>query len=444
MNSINRTKSLYFSFLDGIFASIMMGFTLNYVIPFALVLGANNVQIGILNALPQLFGSIIHLKAADIVEYTKSRLKVITLFVFLQSVSYLLILSLLFITSQQHILWFIALTTLSSIFSSIVGSVWLSLMSDTVEKDKYGEYFAWRGKVLGIINLFASFLAGFFLGIIENKFYGFIILFFLAGIARIISGYFISKMEDIPVAVTPDEKFSYVEFIRRFKESNFVKYVLFVSLFSFAVSIATPFFNVYMLKELGMSYYEYTVVTLSAAVSGLFLLPFWGRAADKIGNAKVVKVTGLLICFLPILWIFSKNLIYLILINIFGGYVWAGFNLAVVNFIFDAASQKVRTRCVSYFNFTNGMFIFLGTLLSGWLATHIPSLINSSKLLTLFFISGISRLIIVLYFRSKFYEVRNVEHIDSKEFLFTVLGVKPVMDFSKSVLYPLRKVLNHK
>ena len=73
---MNKSKSLYYSFLDGIFASIMMGFTVNYIVPFALILGAKNFQIGLLNALSQFFGSIVHLKVADIVEYTKSRLKI--------------------------------------------------------------------------------------------------------------------------------------------------------------------------------------------------------------------------------------------------------------------------------------------------------------------------------------------------------------------------------
>ncbi|MFN3550589.1 MAG: MFS transporter [Endomicrobiia bacterium] len=439
---MNKSKSLYYSFLDGIFASIMMGFTVNYVVAFALVLGAKNFQIGLLNALPQFFGSIVHLKVADIVEYTKSRLKIIIIFVFLHSISYLSILTLFLVSQQNSVYWFIFLTTVSSIFSSIVATVWLSLMSDIVDKNRYGEYFSWRGKVLGVINLVASFVAGFFLGIIKNKFYGFIILFFSAGICRIISGYFISKMEDVEIKFVSEKKFSYWQFIRRIKESNFVKYVLFVSLFNFAVNIAAPFFSVYMLKELEISYYEYTIITLSSAISGLIFLPFWGREADKIGNVKIIKITGFLICFVPILWLVSKNIFYLILINFFSGYLWAGFNLSVVNFIFDMASQEVRTRCLGYFNFTNGFFIFLGTIISGWLATHIPFVINGSKLLSLFLFSGILRLIFVLFFYNKFYEVRQVPLLDSKMFLFTILGVKPVLDFSKEMLYPINKKLN--
>ena len=438
----NKSKSLYYSFLDGIFASIMTGFTMNYVVPFGLVLGAKNFHVALLNALPQLFSSIAQLRTAEMVDKLKSRLKIITLFVFLHGISYLLIILLLFVSVEVRILWFIFLTTLSSVLTSIAAPAWWSLMSDTVDKDKYGEYFAWRGKILGFVSLVSSFIAGWFLGVIKDKFTGFVILFFSAGISRLISGYFISKMEDIETKISSEKAFSYIEFIKRAKESNFVKYVFFVSLFNFAVFISAPFFSVYMLRELKMTYLEYTIVTLSAALSGLLFLPFWGKTADKIGNVKVIKVTGLLICILPILWIFSKNFFYLILINGFAGYIWAGFNLSTVNFIFDVASQETRTRCVGYFNFTNGMFIFLGTMLSGWLATHLPALVNESKLLTLFLLSGILRTVIIFVFKDKFYEVKKVEYVETKDFLLTVLGVKPVLDFSKDLFYPLFHRLN--
>lgn len=442
MNSINKAKSLYFSFIDGFFASIMTGLTMNYIIPFGILLGAKNFQVGVLNALPQLLGSVVQLKTADIVEKTKSRLRIVTLFVYLHGLSFFLVLFLDFFPDKVN--WFIFVVTLSTALTSIAGPAWWSLMSDTVEKERYGEYFAWRGKVLGIVSLISSFVAGFFLGIVKNKFYGFLILFVVAGCMRLISGYFISRMEDIPLKISQKYIFSYLQFISRIKESNFVKYVMFVSLFNFAVAISSPFFSVYMLKELNMDYYQYTIVSLSSSISTLLFLPFWGKMSDRIGNVRVIKITGFLICFVPILWIFSSDLLYLILINGIAGYVWAGFNLATVNFIFDAANEEVRTRCVGYFGFTNGIFIFLGNLISGWLATHLPSLVRNSSLLTLFTVSGILRLICILVFRNKFYEVKPVENVDTKELLFTVLGIKPALDFSKDIFYPLYRKLNNK
>ncbi|MCX7956830.1 MAG: MFS transporter [Endomicrobia bacterium] len=432
---MDKNKSLYFSFIDGIFASIMTGFTMNYVIPFGLVLGAKNFQIGLLNALPQFFGSLIQLLTADFVEKLKSRLRIISIFVYFHGLSFFLVLLLLFNNFNKADL-FIFITTLSTVLTSVAGPAWWSLMSDTVDKEKYGEYFAWRGKVLGVVSLISSFIAGFFLGIMQDKFVAFVILFSLSGLMRIISGYFISKMEDIPFEINKEKRFNYIDFVKRYKESNLVKYVIFISLFNFAVAISSPFFSVYMLKDLRLSYYEYTVVTLSTSITTLLFLPFWGRMADKIGNVRIIKITGFFICFVPILWIFSENVFYLIFINAIAGYLWAAFNLSTVNFIFDAASQEVRTRCISYFGFTNGMFVFLGNLLSGWFATHLPSLVKGSKLLTLFLLSGILRLFFVILFKDKFKEVKSVEEIDRKQLLFIVLGIKPVLDFGKEIIYP--------
>ncbi|MCX7910221.1 MAG: MFS transporter, partial [Endomicrobia bacterium] len=183
MEYTTKSRSLYFSFIDGIFASVMTGLTTNYVLPFGVFLGAKNFQIGLLNALPQLLGSIVQLKTADIVEKIKSRLRIVTLFVYLHGVSFFLVLFLYFVPDKVS--WYIFVITLSTALTSVAGPAWWSLMSDTVDKEKYGEYFAWRGKVLGIISLIFSFIAGFFLSIIKDKFFGFIILFTFSGLMRI-------------------------------------------------------------------------------------------------------------------------------------------------------------------------------------------------------------------------------------------------------------------
>ncbi len=437
--SYKLKKSLRASFLDGIFASIMFGFTTNYVTPFALVLEAKKLQIGLLNSIPQLFGSIAQLKVGDMIEKIKSRVKIITQFAILQAICYVLIIFLLFLPNKVRFSYYLVMITLSTVFGTILSAPWASLMSDTVEKDKYGEYFSWRGKVLGVITLISNFVAGIFLYFVKNKFLGFVTIFFVSGICRFVSSLYLSKMVDIPIKIDKDKKFTYIDFIRRVKDSNFVKFVLFVSLINFATFIAAPFFSVYMLKDLKMSYYMYTVITTSSALTSLLFLPFWGRMADKYGNAKIVKVTGAFVGVLPILWLFSKNYVYLIIINTFAGHIWAGFNLCSVNFIFDAASSEVRTRCIGYFNFTNGMLIFLGTLLSGWFATHLPKLFFETNLLTLFLLSGILRFLVYILLYSKFKEVKKVEKVEEKDLLLTVLGIKPVLEFSEQLMYYIRK-----
>ncbi|OGS45466.1 MAG: hypothetical protein A2539_05015 [Elusimicrobia bacterium RIFOXYD2_FULL_34_15] len=430
---MSKESSLDASFKDGIFASLMLGFSTNYITPFAMLLGANNFYVGLLNSIPQIFGSAIQLKSTEIVNTIKSRVKAITLTVFLQASTLIMACLIFLLPKELHVGIFIFLIVLNAVFGSMAAPAWLSLISDTADKNKYGEYFAWRGKVFGFIVLISNFVAGFLLFIIPNKIIGFVILFLLAGVCRIISGIFLGKMDDIPVEKSGKADFSYFQFIKRISESNFTKFVLFVSLMNFATYLSAPFFAVYMLNDLKFKYSTYTIIKSASALSALISLPFWGRLADKYGNVKVIKSSALLLPLVPILWIFSKNPVYLIIVDSFGGYAWAGFNLAVVNFIFDSSSCEVRTRCASYFNFTNGTCIFLGAIIGGYLATHMPALIFSSILLTLFFVSGAARFLVNIFMLGKFHEVRNAEAIGDLKIFNMILGIAPVLNLGEEI-----------
>lgn len=51
---------------------------------------------------------------------------------------------------SSQILMFILFVGLITAICAIATPPWTSLLSDTVEKTKYGEYFAWRHKILGL------------------------------------------------------------------------------------------------------------------------------------------------------------------------------------------------------------------------------------------------------------------------------------------------------
>lgn len=438
---ITREQSLRYSFLDGLFASVMVGLTVNYTIPFALALGANNFQIGLLNSIPQLFGSLVQIKSADFAERRRSRVRFITNFVLLQAFFWLLAGILPPILVHNRIQLFIILITLNTVFVSAIVPVWLSLMSDTVDKARYGEYFAWRGRILGFVTLVSSFIAGFFLfAFAQSQVLAFATLFIIAGISRFLSGYYLSRMADVPITVSPEKRFSYFEFIKRTPESNFVRFSLFVAGINFATFLAAPFFSVYMLKELRFPYSTYTIINTGAAISGLLLLPFWGRYADRYGNVKILKTCAFFLPLIPILWIFSSSVPYLIIINVFAGYIWAGFNLCAVNFIFDAASPEVRTRCLGYFNFTNGLAIFFGALAGGFLASRLPIIFSGgSRLLTLFLISGIIRLLVNALQLRSFKEVRSADKIENHKLLSVILGIKPILSLGEELFFRLKR-----
>ena len=426
---MSRETSLKASILDGFYASVMFGLTVNYFTPFGLLFGISEFTVGLLNTLPLLGGAVIQLFSDDITARFNSRVRAIVFFVALQAASLFLIASVAYLPSGNALK--VPLVVLFVVIHFILGSVatpaWAALMSDTVDASEYGRYFAWRGKVLGFVNLVSSLAGGGILYFVKNKTSAFVGIFAIAGLCRFLSAYYLSKMDDVSHAdfSVGKSSFTYPEFIKRWRESNFVKFVLFVSLINFGTFLASPFFAVYMLEVLHFNYRTYALVTSSAAAAGLIGLPLWGRLADRYGNASVVKISSKFLPILPLLWVISSEPLYLIVINAIAGYFWAGFNLATVNFIFDAASPAVRARCVGYFNFTNGIFIALGGVAGGWLATKLPSIGQGfHPLVTLFIISGLARLVVVAFGSGMFNEVKKVKSIGSKEMLYLILGAR--------------------
>lgn len=419
-------KNLRFSFLDGIFASGMTGFTQDYFTPFILHLGATIRQVGFLSALPNLFGALMQLKSADAADKLKSRRKVIILFVFMQALMLLpmVVISLL---GKAKPAVFIGIVVLFLSFGTFALPAWGSMMTDIIPEDKRGEYFGWRNRVLGFITVLASFSAGFILYLLNklNFISGFAIVFGAAFVFRMVSWYYLKRMREPKLERKEEDYFSLVDFLGRVKESNFAKFVMLVSLLLFSTYLSAPFFAVIMLRDLHFNYLLYTVVTLTATLTVYLTVGRWGMHADKVGNLKIIRLTAPMVSIVPLLWIIDQHPLYLCLTQVFSGFAWAGFNLCVSNFIYDASSPGKRTRCISYFNVVSGIFACAGAILGGYLAPKLPPL-SGYKLLTLFLVSSILRLVVAVLMQFKLKEVRPVEDVSSNKLLFSVVGIRPL------------------
>ncbi|HOW36466.1 MAG TPA: MFS transporter [Candidatus Omnitrophota bacterium] len=420
-------QSLRFSVLDGIFASGMVGLTQDYFTPFLLLLGATVRQVGILGALPNLVSALLQVKSADLTAHFESRKKIFSLFVFLQA---LMLLPMIFVSSLGSCkpMFFILMVTLFTSFGAFALPPWGSLMSDLVHEHKRGEYFGWRNKVLGILLVAFSFLAGVILHFMKphDIFSGFSIIFTLAFLCRLASLHFLAKMHEPYLSHKKENSFTLLMFLRRVKESNFAKFVFFVAFFNFSVNLAAPFFAVFMLKDMHFSYLTYTVITATATLMVYLMMGRWGRHADRVGNVKVIRLTAPIIITLPLLWIISQNPVFLLFAQIVSGFAWAGFNLCASNFIYDSTTPEKRTRCIAYFNVINGLAICFGALIGGFLVDWLPPFLGY-KILTLFWLTSLCRLLVVVFIAPKIKEVRPVRAVSNIELLSSMVGIHPIL-----------------
>lgn len=432
-------QTLRDSIWDGVCFSVMFGLGESYLAAFGVFLNATSFQIGILGALPLFMGALSQLIGVHIMELGVSRRRLILVTAFIQSLFWIPIAAIHWVlppgTAAVSVLT--ALVVIYYSFGQFNAPIWISLIGDLVPPEVRGRYFGRRNTICGCFLIVSLIAGGTILEtarlhhMLEEAF---TLIFSVSLIARLVSCYFLSRHADPDFVLDPQQRFTFFQFIRRIRTSNFARYSVFHALTYFSVFLATPFFTVYMLTELQFSYVEFTAVIVTGVGANFLFMNYWGPQCDRYGSKQVLSICSAGGALAPLLWVFSHNLWYLILIQLFGGFVWAGFQLAANNFLFDAVTPPKRGRCAAYVAVLTSSGILLGSFMGGWLIDWRDGVLLlgasgglfSSPFLALFFLSGLIRSVVTVSFLSRFNEVRPVEDF-GRPLILRVRGVHPTI-----------------
>jgi len=434
---IKKAKKI--SIKEGSFFTISEGFGMRYITPYALALGANNSHIGFLNSLPTMLGNFSKLLTPWFMERF-SRRSIALFGASFQALMWLVVLyvgHLYFNSKSNAPVLLILVYSLLIMFGAFYGPAWSSWMKDLLTKNS-GRYFGRRSKITGFFVLISMLIGGFILDYFKQTriFIGFIILFGAAFLARSLSAFLFTKKYEPRLQLKPGYYFSFFQFLKRMPFNNFGRFVMFLAFVQLATAIASPFFTVYMLKDLQFSYVEWVIINISSSLISLLFLPVWGKFADRFGNLRVMKITGYFIPLVPLLWLFSvifdKHIFaYLILVEAFSGFAWAGFNLSSSTYIYDAVSRSRMAICVAYSDILNGIGVFIGASLGGYLSNNGVVFLGLTPLLFVFFISFLARVFAVWVFLPGIREVREVESLGIRHVkkVFTAMGSEKISKY---------------
>ncbi|MEO5357934.1 MAG: MFS transporter [Nitrospirae bacterium YQR-1] len=417
-----RRANLQNSFFDGVFFALMTGFTQDFFVPFLLNMGGGTRHAGLIFAIPNLAASILQVKGADLVEKLKSRKLAITIFVSLQCVTLALIAYFSF-TPGVSIWVFIVTVTVFTGFGSLSLPPLGSLVTEFVPKRRWGKYFGWRNRIMGLITVGAAFLAGYILKLCKpiELILGFFIIFVSALLFRLISLFFLVKLKEPPFHAEKEHYFSFKDFLKT--GGNFKKFVFFTASMSFSIHMAAPYFAVLMIRDFNFSYLLYTAIISTGNLAIFFMTKRWGQVADSVGNVKIMKLTSRLIAFVPLFWIFNHNPVFLFAVQLFAGTLYGGYLLATTNYVYDLSSSQNRSRSIAYFNAFNGISICAGALLSSFLVNYLPPVFGF-KILTLLLLSSLMRITVTFFIPFKIEEVRAVKNVNSFKLFFCILSGK--------------------
>ena len=418
-------ETLAHSRRDAVASSMMTGITDNFIGAFAVFLRASLAQIGWLTAAPQLVGASFQLLSVWLCRYLSRRLAIVTGAVIQALAVFGMALLALFYPANA-IGWLVLLAIVYHAALNFIQPQWRSWMGGLVPPRRRGAFFAGRTRLTMVSSFMVILFGGFLLGWFERwnlVSYGFTLLLLLAAVGRCYSVWHIRQMTD------PEEKSghtirsgqsmhpmqTYRAIAHAFGERAFREYSLFFAGMQFAVAMSGPFFAVYMLRNLQFTYWQFTANISTAILTQFFTLATWGYVCDRYGSRIVMVISGCLIPIVPVLWLFSQDFSYLLLVQVVSGIAWGGFTLSTANYLYDIRPPRADFAIYAAVQSAlSAVGVFCGALLGGYCANHLPEFVSlwpegwapEHPIVILFLLSGLLRACVAAWFIPRSVELR--------------------------------------
>lgn len=406
LHSPNVRQALRRSIWDGVFANLYANLTGGvFLVGYALALKASEVQIGLVASFP-LLANVVQPFSTYLLERIGKR-RPLALFggAFARLIWLVPIcLPSFFISRQSLLYWSMWVIALSQVGTAVNNLAWMSWMADLVREEMRGRYFGLRNAALGVAALMATMAGGYFLDLWKESHprgeMDALRVLFLSGVLCGVLSLFIQARIDEPPLHEGDDTLPFRQrLLLPFHDGNFRRFLTFIAFWNFAVYFTAPFFAVYMLKSLKLSYTAVATYAVLSSVADLVSVQFWGRFSDRETNKPILLLSSFFAALIPYGWLFTNRStsFLLVLLHLQGGLFWAGIRLCTGNLVLKISPTTSRSIYFSVFNAVAGLTAVVAPILGGFALKHLPDLLRIyslawSPFLVLFFVSSTLRL----------------------------------------------------
>lgn len=121
-----------------------------------------------------------------------------------------------------------------------------------------------------------------------------------------------------------------------FRDSNFVRAVLFFGMWTFALGIGGPLYGVFMLEHLGISYTEISLFNGVFMITSIAGYRLWAVLVDRFGSKPVLQILMVPATFLPFAWVWNSPESYFMVPVALGlsGVLFSGILVAVTPLLY--------------------------------------------------------------------------------------------------------------
>lgn len=320
--------------------SVFDALTSAFLVAFALLFGASNFVVGLLGAMPYLVSFMIEIPGAKLTEFF-SRKKICNIAQTISRTSWALIILVPYFFKESPLLFLTLFFAWIKITDLITEPAWISLIADIVPLKIRGRFFGTRNAIGGISAMISAIIGGFYLDLFaKNDTTGFATMFAFGILFALASVVLQTKIKE-PTS-TDHTNHSLKDFFSI--NGDFKKFCYFAVFFNFSVMLASPFFAVFMLKNLNLSYSYFMLASGISTLARILSQHRIGVLCDKFGDRQIALISVFGTAFVPFMFLFvtPQTLWLLIIAQIISGIVWAGADLTLFNLLLDLTKPEKR------------------------------------------------------------------------------------------------------
>lgn len=374
-----RDAGLRLLVLEAGFANTTAALTTGVILTaFALHLGARNVTIGLLAAIP-FFAQLAQIPALWLVERLRARKRIAVISSVIGR-SMLGVMAILPLAGVMALPGLVAATLILCVLGAVGGCAWNGWMRDLAPEDSMGDLFARRTVYATVTTLIAGLVAA--LGL-ELSIEGsperdatFSLLYAVGCLAGLISAGIVAR---IPEPAMPPNEHARLDLINMlaspFRDANFARLIVFIAAWQFAVNFATPFFTVFIVRQLGYSMTMVMGLSVASQLANAIMLRNWGRLTDRFTNKSVLLVSApaYILCIVAMVGASqidagAGRLAWLFVLHLLMGAAMGGATLAVTNIALKLSPKGQATAYVAVNSLISAIAAGAAPIIGGLLA----------------------------------------------------------------------------
>lgn len=343
----------------------MVGLGETYLPAFILALGMGEVNSGLIAAVPLMAGAFIQLVSPFMVQMLGSYRRWVVTCVSIQCALFLPFIAAA-LTGRLPSAAAFLLAALYWGAGMGAGPAWNGWMGRNISILVRTHFFAKRTRYTQVGTLIGFMLGGVLLHLLPEgkKTLGFAALFALAFFSRLFSVRQLAKQTEDPESLVDFKPPSPLSLFHTLRQNRAGAHLfLYVFLLQFGVYISSPYFTPYMLEQLKVGYLGYVALVSTSYIAKILFLPAMAAYARRRGTRSLMWLGGMGVVLLPIAWLVSSKLPYLILLQFVSGFFWSAYDLAFPLLVLETIGEKDRMNVLVLHNFCQSTVIVTSALI---------------------------------------------------------------------------------